>query len=253
MTKSKILLLGAGSVANKLAIWLSRHGDDVIRWPLTKVADMSLEPLFPNGSLGSIDVVIDVLTQSPHRQLVITQIEQLVASEIAIFTSALDICATQVASWLTYPERVVGFQPWLPDEMGIMEVCKPLQAEQNTQWDGYLEFWNQRGKEVELVDDVPGLVFPRVLATIINKASFALTEGVATVEDIDLAMKYGTNYPYGPFEWADLIGINEILTVLSGLQHELGDDRYRPAAILRKMVYAGRTGRAEERGFYLYS
>ncbi len=247
------MLLGNGSVPTTLAKWFSKLGDDVIYWPLTGTITLQGElPMFKDSSSQDIDVVVDVLTTYPHRQQVITQIEQFVAPDVPIFTSALNICATQVASWLSDSKRVVGFQPWLPDELGIMEVSRPLQAEQNMKWEEHLEFWQQRGKEVELVDDCPGLVFPRVLATIINEASFALMEGVATKEAIDLAMRYGTNYPHGPFDWADIIGVDEILEVLLSLHHELGDDRYRPAAILRKMVYAGWTGRAIGRGFYQY-
>jgi 3-hydroxybutyryl-CoA dehydrogenase len=91
-----------------------------------------------------------------------------------------------------------------------------------------------------------------VLALLVNEAAFALSEGVARARDIDLAMKKGTNYPFGPLEWADEIGIDQIIAILLGLQRELGEDRYRPAPLLRKMSYAGFLGQASARGFYLY-
>jgi 3-hydroxybutyryl-CoA dehydrogenase len=77
-------------------------------------------------------------------------------------------------------------------------------------------------------------------------------EGVASAEDIDLAMKLGTRYPFGPLEWADLIGLDTVLGIMNGLFNEWGDDRYRPAPLLRRMVAAGRLGRKSGRGFFVY-
>jgi 3-hydroxybutyryl-CoA dehydrogenase len=88
---------------------------------------------------------------------------------------------------------------------------------------------------------------------IINEAAFALMEGVASAEDIDTAMKLGTNYPLGPLEWADRIGLDQVLAVLEGLQAEYGDDRYRPAPLLRQLVRAGHCGQSTGRGFHSYS
>jgi 3-hydroxybutyryl-CoA dehydrogenase len=103
-----------------------------------------------------------------------------------------------------------------------------------------------------VVPDGPGLVFPRILCMIINEAAFALMEGVASAEDIDTAMKLGTNYPLGPLEWADRIGLDQVLGVLEGLQAEYGEDRYRPAPLLRQLVRAGHLGLSTGRGFYPY-
>jgi 3-hydroxybutyryl-CoA dehydrogenase len=101
------------------------------------------------------------------------------------------------------------------------------------------------------VKDAPGLVFPRILSLIVNEAARSLDEGVAA-GDIDTAMRLGVNYPAGPLGWADRAGLDEVLAVLEGLQRETGDDRYRPAPLIRKMVLAGRLGEASGRGFYDY-
>jgi 3-hydroxybutyryl-CoA dehydrogenase len=77
-------------------------------------------------------------------------------------------------------------------------------------------------------------------------------EGIAEAADIDQAMKLGTNYPYGPLEWADMIGLDTVLGVMTGLFEEWGEDRYRPAPLLRRMVLAGKLGRKSGEGFYVY-
>jgi 3-hydroxybutyryl-CoA dehydrogenase len=113
-------------------------------------------------------------------------------------------------------------------------------------------FFRALGKETITVKDAPGLTFPRILSLIINEAARALDEEVATAEEIDIAMRLGVNYPSGPLRWADQIGLDEVLAVLEGLHRETGDDRYRPAPLLEKMVLAGWLGEQSGRGFYSY-
>jgi len=96
------------------------------------------------------------------------------------------------------------------------------------------------------------LIFARILSLIVNEAARSLDEGVAPAEEIDTAMRLGVNYPSGPLKWADRIGLDEVLAVLEGLQRETGDDRYRPAPLLTKMVLAGWLGEASGKGFYEY-
>ena len=109
------------------------------------------------------------------------------------------------------------------------------------------------GKDTVRVKDAPGLTFPRILSLIINEAARSLEEGVASAEEIDVAMRLGVNYPQGPLKWADKIGLDEVLAVLEGLQRESGDDRYRPAPLLKKLVIAGFLGETSGRGFYSYN
>jgi 3-hydroxybutyryl-CoA dehydrogenase len=115
------------------------------------------------------------------------------------------------------------------------------------------EFFKALGKETVRVKDTAGLTFPRILSLIVNEAARALEEGVASAEEIDVAMRLGVNYPKGPLKWADQIGLDEVLAVLEGLHKETGEDRYRPAPLLRKLVTAGFVGEIAGRGFYWYN
>ena len=240
MTASKILLLGEGPQSEEVAHWLTDQGDEVVRFSET-LEDYS-----------SADVVIEVIRDSTLRQLALAHVETMISEQIPIFVSGLTAYVAEVASWLKYPQRVSGFQPWLLTSMDVLEVIRPLQMEQEEQWLRATLFWQERGKQVEQVDDCPGMVFPRILAMVVNEASFALGEGVASAKDIDIAMKHGTNYPFGPLEWADRIGLDEIISVLQGMHVHLGEDAYRPAPLLQKLTYAKRFGQSSGRGFYSY-
>jgi 3-hydroxybutyryl-CoA dehydrogenase len=169
-----------------------------------------------------------------------------------IQASALATSATQAAACVTRPERVVGFGllPPLP-ENGIVELAPALQTSSDTMQRAKA-FWQMIGYEAIEVADGPGLVRNRIVCCLINEAVSALMEGVASAADIDLAMKLGTSYPYGPLEWADIIGLDTVLGVMTGLFEEWGDDRYRPAPLLRQMVLAGLLGKKTGAGFYPY-
>jgi 3-hydroxybutyryl-CoA dehydrogenase len=102
------------------------------------------------------------------------------------------------------------------------------------------------------VPETPGLVLGRILAMLVNEATFALMEGVATPADIDTAMQLGTNYPRGPLAWADYVGLDVILAILKHLEEAYGEDRYCPSVLLRQKVDADKLGRKTGEGFYSY-
>jgi 3-hydroxybutyryl-CoA dehydrogenase len=108
------------------------------------------------------------------------------------------------------------------------------------------------GKTTVLSRDMPGFIVNRILIPMLNEACFALQEGLASAEDIDTAMKLGTNQPMGPLELADLIGLDTCLAIMEVMHRVFGDDKYRPCPLLKKYVDAGYLGRKAGRGFYSY-
>jgi 3-hydroxybutyryl-CoA dehydrogenase len=113
-------------------------------------------------------------------------------------------------------------------------------------------FFGALGLHCEWVGDAPGLVLGRIVCQLVNEAAFALQRGVGSAEDIDTALRLGFNYPHGPLEWGDAIGLDHVLAVLDALREELGEERYRAAPLLRQMVGEGRLGRSTGRGFLFY-
>lgn len=200
-----------------------------------------------------VDVVIETTNlDKEEKKRRIGEIEASVSPTTLILSTTLGVTATEVASWMTYPERVVGFGTFANFKEGsLIEVALPLQADPS-----YVQaaagIFSLIDQDIELVEDEVGFVFPRILSMIVNEAAYALTEQTAEAKSIDIAMKKGTNYPMGPLEWAEKIGLDDIYAVLSGLYRELGEERYRPAPLIRKLVYAGWIGGETDKCFYHY-
>jgi 3-hydroxybutyryl-CoA dehydrogenase len=132
-------------------------------------------------------------------------------------------------------------------ELTRSESSSPLVAERTER------FFNALGKHVVWVGDAPGLVLGRIVCQVINESAFALGEGVGAARDIDLGMVLGLSHPHGPLEWADTIGLDHVMAVLQALGEEYREERYRPAPVLRRLIAAGRLGRASGAGFFDYS
>lgn len=170
-----------------------------------------------------------------------------------ILTSCLRWSTTMLGSWISKPERLLGFATFHPlEKRNVVELARGLNSHASAMEAGK-EFIAALGRKAVEAKDAAGLVFPRVLSLIINEAVRGLDEGIATPEEIDVALRLGTNYPQGPLRWADEIGLDEVLAVIEGLEEETGDDRYRPAPLLKKMVTAGHIGQVSGRGFYSYT
>lgn len=203
--------------------------------------------------LADVEIAIEVHNESAAaKQELLLVLSDHLPPDALILTSALATSATQAASWVARPERVVGFG-FVPPIAGggLVEVAAALQTSEAALSQAEL-FWRGLGQEPIFVADGPGLVRARVVCCLINEAAGLLLEGVATATDIDRAMRLGTNYPYGPLAWGDLMGLDAVLGVMTGLFNEWGDDRYRPSPMLRRLVAAGRLGVKTGQGFYPY-
>jgi 3-hydroxybutyryl-CoA dehydrogenase len=208
----------------------------------------------PDASAAALSAELVVETRAgdeAKKKEIIQRLDAESPSSI-ILASCLGYSATRIASWTTRPERVVGFAAFYPlQEKKVLELSTGLGTQEPALTKAEA-FFRALGKEPVRVKDAPGLIFARILSLIVNEAARSLDEGVAPAEEIDTAMRLGVNYPSGPLKWADRIGLDEVLAVLEGLQRETGDDRYRPAPLLKKMVLAGRLGESSGRGFYEY-
>jgi len=206
------------------------------------------------GDLSEVEVAIEVHNESAAaKQELLMALSTTIPKSTLVLTSALATSTTQAAAWVVHPGRVIGFGLLPPlRKNDIVEIAAALQSNDDA-IERAGDFWSHIGYEPVKVEDGPGLVRARIVCCLINEAINALMGGVACAEDIDLAMKLGTNYPLGPLEWADQIGLDTVLGVMTGLFNEWGEDRYRPSPLLRRMVLAGYLGKKSGRGFFEYS
>ena len=242
MAISSVVVVGASRLAQELAKLSQASG-----LAATLHANAATVP-------SSASLVVETLAapESDKREL-LKKLDAKVSRSAVIISSCLAFSPTLLASWSAKPERVVGFATFYPlADRKVVELSGGLRAGEASLSQAE-EFFRRLGKETARIKDAAGLIFPRILSLIINEAARGLDEGVAKAEAIDAAMRLGVNYPTGPLRWADRIGLDEVLAVLEGLHRESGDDRYRPSALLKKMVAAGRLGEASGRGFYSYN
>jgi len=198
-------------------------------------------------------VAIESLNESQSAKLwLIEGLEANLPADSLLLVSALAASATEIASWTNEPGRVIGYGLLPPIAVsGLVEFAPALQTDFEMAARAR-RFWEEVGFGVVRVPDGVGLVRPRVVCSIINETIRTMTENGLSVEDVDNAMVSGMNYPRGPLSWADEIGLDVVLGTLEGLLRYWGEERYRPAPLLRQKVYAGQLGRKTGRGFYTY-
>ncbi|MFN2252376.1 MAG: 3-hydroxyacyl-CoA dehydrogenase family protein [Anaerolineae bacterium] len=229
--RPRVALLGepgrAGGLVNAIAARLADGGADVL-------------VVAPDDALPSdLDAGVECcVVDATAKAAAALALDAALPPASPLVTICHATTATGTAALVSSPGRVTGFA--LPPPVGDRVIVECACAMQTTESGAAAaaSFWTAVGLEPAWVGDGAGLVTPRIIACLANEALFALSESVASADDIDLAMRLGTRYPRGPLEWAAMLGFDQVLAIMDALAAEHGEDRYRAAPLLRRLVAA---------------
>ncbi|MBD9044094.1 MAG: 3-hydroxybutyryl-CoA dehydrogenase [Solobacterium sp.] len=202
--------------------------------------------------LADCDLIVEaVLEKMEIKKDLFKTLDEICKEDCIFGTNTSSLSVTEIANGIKH--NVIGMHFFNPaDRMKLVEVISGENTPVETK-EAIIEYSKSLGKTPVEVAEGPGFVVNRILIPMINEACFIYQEGLASVEDIDTAMKLGANHPMGPLALGDLIGLDIVLDVMEVLYTETGDPKYRPCTLLKKMVRAGKLGQKTKQGFYSYN
>jgi 3-hydroxybutyryl-CoA dehydrogenase len=218
--------------------------------------DAALGRLSPASSLDDLadaDYIVEAIFENADaKRQVLTRLDGVTRPEVILSTNTSSISITLLGAATKRPDKVLGMHFMNPVPLMTLVELVRSQATSSATMQTAVELCKALGKTPVEAADYPGFISNRILMPMINEAVFAVMEGVGTPEAIDTVMKLGMNHPMGPLTLADFIGLDVCLAIMQVLHDGIGDPKYRPCPLLKRMVDAGQLGRKSGRGFYGY-